>query len=243
MRNWPGAAPKQAPPRGIVHCWRISLEFAEDSFDLFEQTLAPKEREEARRFAHEADYRRHVLGRGGLRMVLANALGKLPREIALNSAPHGKPSLEGGDLEFSVAHSGAIVLIAVTVGVPVGVDVEQIRPRPDWRGIARRFFHADEVGDIEASNDADAMSAFYRCWTRKEAIGKALGLGLSFPLDRYRVSCRQDDKARLIIFPGEPPASFWTIADLDPADGYAAALALPAPIDGIKTYTLKCDLL
>ena len=145
-----------------------------------------------------------------LRAILTARLGGPPSIV---TTPRGKPHLPGGELAFSVSHSGDLALIAVGTTGPPGVDLEEHRTM-SGPSIARRFFTPAEAAIV----DADPI-ALFRIWTRKEAWAKAQGDGLWVSLDRLDVSGDVDG---------------WSIVDLDIAPGYAAAIARPGPIGAIR---------
>lgn len=212
-----------------VHVWRTRLEQPE-RVDEFLRTLSDEEREKASRF-HFAKHRRHfVVGRGVLRMLLARYLGTQPEEVQFDYGPHGKPSLGGAQrassLRFNASHSGDFALYAFADDQEVGVDVEYIKSNIAPEEIAKRFFSPREVETLNALAAADQPAAFFRCWTRKEAYIKALGTGLSHPLNEFDVTA---------AIPG------WSLVDLDVERGYAAALAVDGLIDGLHKFTLVRD--
>ena len=117
-------------------------------------------------------------------------------------------------------------MIALTTGLEIGVDVEQIRPLPDMQSIADRSFRPEEASEIMSLPQPERDHAFYRCWTRKEAYIKAIGDGLSAPLDDFRVTVQPNTPARFVHIEHDASAAQrWTLHDLQVAAGYAAALA------------------
>src|SRR5262245_39260742 len=185
----------QAPPAGYalpddeVHVWRVGLDWPAASVAELKGVLSSDERARADRFHFEIDHRRHVVGRGVLRLVLARCLGTAPHALRFDTGARGKPNLAAGfaraRLQFNVSHSGELALVALTVGRAVGVDVEWIRHDLDVEAIAERYFSARENAAL-ATLAADARrDAFYACWTRKEAYIKAVGDGLALPLDQF----------------------------------------------------------
>ena len=145
--------------------------------------------------------------------------------------PHGKPELaapfDRAGLTFNLAHSSDLALVAVTLGATIGADIERLRPVHDLDGVAEQTFSDRERRTLLALPACDRARAFFRCWTRKEAFVKALGDGLSYPLDSFSVSLRDGDPPRLENIDGDADIALaWTILDLEPASGYAAAVAV-----------------
>ena len=121
----------------------------------------------------------------------------------------------------------------MTVGCPVGVDVERMRPLPDMDQIAERTFSRQECAALRALPVALRPSGFFNCWTRKEAYIKAVGLGLSYPLERFSVSLAPGEPARLEAVEAEPGhVEAWTMAALAPRSGFVGAVVVGArPVD------------
>ncbi len=217
-----------------AHVWRLSLDEASASgLERLEDLLSPAERERARRFRVPADRDRFVLGRGGLRAILGRYTGVEPRTLEFDTGAHGKPGLVGpgsdSGVAFNLSHSDGWALLAFARDRRIGVDVERIREVSDGQ-IARRFFAPGETAALEASPPEERPSAFFACWTRKEAVAKALGRGLSLPLDDFEVSVRPDEPARLIACGaemGDPSA--WFLRSFDVGGGYEAAIAIVGP--------------
>jgi 4'-phosphopantetheinyl transferase len=163
-------------------------------------------------------------------MVLARYVSAPPGDLQFTYNDWGKPELAGKDLQFNVAHSGGIALLAVTRAGVVGIDIERIRPNVTDDRIAERFFAPEEVEALRALEPSDRHEAFFRCWTRKEAFVKARGRGLSLALDRFVVSLAPHEAPALLQTKDEPAeAAEWSLHNLDPCMGYVAALAARCP--------------
>jgi 4'-phosphopantetheinyl transferase len=122
-----------------------------------------------------------------VRSVLADYLDAAPEALTFVHGPHGKPELESvGRLRFNFTRSGSLGLLAVTRGRDVGVDVERIEPRRALGPIADRLFDAAEAAELRSMSEASRIRRFFELWTRKEAYAKALGVGLSVPLEWLR---------------------------------------------------------
>ena len=207
-----------------VHVWTIVLAL-EAAADLLDE----EEREKAARFKFDHHRRSYIASHDGLRRILANYVDEDPRALRFEAGEHGKPSLVGHDLHFNLSHSYDYALVAVA-GEEVGVDIERIGPVDDLPRLAQKSFSAAEIETLEALPAAQRNEGFFTCWTRKEAVIKALGEGLSHPLDAFDVAFAPGEDARVLAFRGcdDDPAA-WTLADLEVPDGYRGAVAIRSP--------------
>lgn len=235
------------PPRdprlaeGEVHVWHATKADAAPWRTGLYQALDADERARAARYRFEVDRERYIIGRGLLRVVLGRYLGERPAAVRFAYSKHGKPELcgvrSGEALCFNASHSREVDLIAVTRGRPIGVDVEYVRRDLDYERIARDFFSAREREALAALPEAARAEAFFACWTRKEAYVKALGEGLSIPLDEFDVSLDPGEPAALLRVAGRPEEAFsWTMRALDPGPGYMGALVARGPVSGLRLW-------
>jgi len=201
--------------------------------------LVPEEQRRAQAFSRADLRRRFVASRGVLREVLAQCAGTEPGALTFTSGSHGKPALQGhGSLQFNLAHSADLMLLAVGTCGELGVDVEQVRPLSDAAALARRFFTAREAAWLEARPEIKRDTEFFRLWTRKEAVLKACGLGIAHGLDRLELIDGDGSWRRRVTFP-ESSASEWTVKELQPAAGHVGAVALPVPASVLRCYTWR----
>lgn len=213
-----------------MRLWRVELDAGADAEVRLRRELSPGEAARAEGFASAQARRRFVVARGTLREVLGELLGERPRSIAIEAGPSGKPRLSDSDrLRFNLTHSGDLALICVADGFEVGVDLERLRPVPDAVEIARRRFAPEEARFVEEGDGADVDRRFLLCWTRKEALAKAVGAGLSFDLRSFAVPLEEPDGIVSLAGPGEKRAQQrWLVSDVPLGDEHVAALALPA---------------
>ena len=146
--------------------------------------------------------------------------------MASTASPPWPPGRPGADLGFNVSHSGELALIGLIRGAQIGVDIEAERDLTDQDALVRRYFSAAEIEDYFGLEPARRRAAFFNGWTRKEALVKALGQGLAFPLRAFDVTLAPGEAAALLRvqqIPGEH--SGWCLAALEVAPGIAAAVA------------------
>ena len=175
--------------------------------------LSDAERQRAERFRFERDRRRFIVARARLRELLAARLDATPQAVEFAYGNNGKPSLAQRYADrgwrFNVAHCDDVALYAFARDGDVGIDIEAIRPVCEADAIAARFFSCREYAAYAALAPRDRPLGFLECWTRKEAVVKALGDGLCMPLDEFDVS----------------RAPGWSLRSFSPLPGFIAALA------------------
>jgi 4'-phosphopantetheinyl transferase len=201
-------------PDGQVHVWYARLGNDEDSCL---EWLSLDERERLGRIGAPEGRRQFVAGRRMLRGVLGRYLGQEPGALEFVPGPHGKPALAVDKLavpiEFNLSHSGMHLVVALSRGVPVGVDVETIRPLQRLDLLTRRCLSLVERAELEALPEQIRSAGFFRFWVRKESLGKAVGAGIGLGFDRCVTSL--EGVPRWIAVPPQlEPASAWTLAEI-----------------------------
>jgi 4'-phosphopantetheinyl transferase len=236
-KTWPPGPLSPLLDSQTVHVWQAALTVSAQRLARLEALLADDERERAARFRFERDRSRYIAGRGMLRELLGRYLGCTPGALEFSYSEFGKPELPDSELRFNLAHSGDLALFAFGLHDALGVDVEAERPLRDAPGIARRFFSERERAALASLPEDQQTAAFFRCWTRKEAFIKAVGEGLSYPLDGFDVTLLPGEPARLLAIGGsEEEALSWLIWHLKPAPGYTGALTSHGPRNRLERW-------
>ncbi|MBL8520444.1 MAG: 4'-phosphopantetheinyl transferase superfamily protein [Betaproteobacteria bacterium] len=172
----PQIIPLESPLKGVA-LWRVEL----DSIDLAEarSALSPDEWQRTLRFAFDIHRNRFAAARFALRRVIGESLGCAPDALRISVGPHGKPYLPAAThCHFNVSHSDGVGLIALSRSGPVGVDIEIVNEVRDLSTVSPGFMSPSELALWKSLCATDREQAFYLCWTRKEAVLKASGLGL-----------------------------------------------------------------
>jgi 4'-phosphopantetheinyl transferase len=217
------AGPRALPDLGPddVHLWWMPLDEPPTVVAALGPVLSPDESERAARFVFPRHRDRFIVGRAGLRGLLADYLRTKPAEIPLSATEYGKPHLSSRagalNIRFNVSNAGGLALVGVTLGREIGVDLELVRPERADRRVAQRFFSSRELKDLGALRGEEWVRGFFRCWTRKEAYIKARGEGLSLSLDRFDVSVTARAAAEILaVRPDRGERSRWSMADVSP---------------------------
>jgi 4'-phosphopantetheinyl transferase len=209
--------------RREVRVWPIKLYASHECIAQFRSLLSSEELHHVDQLRFPRLQRHYVMSQSVLRILLSRLLKVPARQLSFAFGKNGKPALAGPTrIHFNMSHSDGLALYAVTIDCSVGVDVERIRSIEDFQQIASSYFHPAELANLVSLPSSDRPAAFFRCWTRKEAYIKAMGDGLTIPLDTFQVTLRPDQPAR---FAQCLAALGWNLHHLDPAPGYVGALA------------------
>lgn len=243
--------PRELPARGEaglpddqIEVWSVDLNISDNDLADLRPTLSADETKRADRFYFERHRRRFVAARASLRAVLAAYVDLNPSHIEFEYGHKGKPFLAGNaadsGLHFNLSHSNERALIAVS-RVPLGVDIEFVRPMKDCEAVARRFFSEAEQSSLFSVPPDRKIEAFFTCWTRKEAYVKAVGDGLSIPLRSFDVTFLDDQEPALTVRAKAGQDERWFVSHLAGGANYIGALAVRDHKPRVATWTLTCN--
>lgn len=191
-------------------------------------TLSLGEKDRANRFRRAEDRALFALTRGTLRRLLSEATSIPADKIAFAEGPYGKPRLAGTNRpHFNVSHSGCWALIGFSSRRDIGVDIEFMRAAGGELELARSFFSAAEYRSLEGLANGMLLSSFYKIWTCKEAVLKAIGAGISAHLKDFSVELTEDG---YVIHPEadcfSPSLASVAVNPVEVPQGYAGCYAL-----------------
>jgi 4'-phosphopantetheinyl transferase len=220
--------------RGVVVVWNVWIG-AKPDFRRAQALLSGDELARASRFVFDLHRNRYLARRLALRDLLGRYLDRAPSDVRFDYSSHGKPELPGETLRFNVAHSDDVAVIGLTEQDRLGVDVERIRELRDIESVAQTVLSKRELDVFHALPDGSKTQGFFNCWTRKEAIVKAIGEGLSRPLDTFDVTLVPEGEARLLELEGTPDrAAAWSLFDVRPMAGWVGAVAVECAQAALK---------
>jgi 4'-phosphopantetheinyl transferase len=208
--------------------------------------LSPEERARHDRLARDGDKRDFAVAHALVRWALSNRTGRSPESWRFQSSSRGKPALLAGDpsrLSFSLSHTDGMVACAVGVGADIGVDVEPLRSDRCSMDIAERYFAAPEVAALRDLSAPERERRFVELWVLKEALAKALGVGvhhhLADPAFEFSVEARLS-----FTLSGSAEASGWHLELFAPTLRHRMAVALrPSLGSGARVVLTRsrCD--
>lgn len=225
---WPSGLPCGLPSVDEVQVWRASLRQSPERLAELAATLSADERERAGRFRFPEHQGRFIAGRGLLREVLGRSLGRAAAGLRFELGAHGKPALAGAEsdagVHFNVSHSEEGVLYAIARRA-VGADLECHARTIRHDAIIDRICTPDELIDFQNRPPEAHRQLFFACWTRKEAIAKALGGGLASGLRTLEVGFGDglNSEGRIVLCDAE--GRDWSVLSLPVESGWSGALA------------------
>jgi 4'-phosphopantetheinyl transferase len=212
-----------------VEVWDLRLSEHRAEAAGYRALLSSEEQTRAAKFIRPADAEEFVLGRGLLRKILAASLNTAPEALCFGRNAQGKPFLEGGELEFNLSHSRDRLLIAVTAGRAVGIDVEFRRTGLHMEPIVQRWFAPSEQAFFQSLENPAA--GFFEIWAKKEAYVKARGIGIYHDLNTFAVPLGEKP-----FHPHPDAEGRWIFQTLDIDPAYAAAVVFESPAVPVRLH-------
>lgn len=231
---------------GVAFWFAQLSDFREVLSSVADNTLGPDELDRAQKMSAESVRIAYLTSCLLLRRVLSAHLGVSPAEIKLVRGEHGKPALAHSALHhrlyFNLSHGGDAWLCGVSSAHDIGVDVETRTRVPNAERLATRILSSEErlaLSQLESSDPAIRDTAFLRCWTRKEAVLKAVGSGFSWAARDIDVGIEFGYRRTSLPQKGALEAGVWSI-EL-PVSGFGAA-AVIAPATGTPPVSITTRL-
>jgi phosphopantetheine--protein transferase-like protein len=203
-----------------------------------ERYISNDEKKRAARFHFTEDRNTYITSHALVRLIISKKLKTDPLLINYIVGKYNKPGLKDDPLFFNLAHTRDAFALAFTSDFPVGIDLEKINRKIDFHSIAKTYFSRKECEFILKHNKG-ADERFFLLWTRKEALLKALGTGITDHLTKIEVS-EQENYIDGDIFDREVAGN--EISDhyiySKKTGNYFMSIAMPCQVS-IPCYNLK----
>lgn len=166
-----------------VYCVKINEYLEKSIFDYFMSYLPEDKQKRIKKYSKIEDTQRTLIADVLIRTLICCKLDIDNKDIFFDTNEYGKPFLIGfNNFYFNISHSGDWVVCAIN-NLPIGIDIEHIHII-DFN-IAKEFFSKEEYHTLINLDISQRLSYFYQLWTLKESYIKALGKGVSIPLDSF----------------------------------------------------------
>ncbi len=175
-------------PENEIHLWLCKFEHLKSSVKFLNGILSSDQKKKASKFVFEKDRISYIISNGLLRKLLASYTGISMMNIKFIYNDFGKPLLiNNNNIKFNLSHSNEYCLIGINRNDNIGVDIEWINKNIAIDDIAGNYFSNNEINKFNSVKPNHKITSFYKIWTRKEAFIKAVGKGLSIPLNSFDV--------------------------------------------------------
>jgi 4'-phosphopantetheinyl transferase len=228
--EWAKAKSISLPGEKHTHIWSLPAGLSNTETDPLLALLSASEKERASLIRSSRQQKQYIYTRGMLRKLLSTYTGIPANNLLLTSNEHGKPALDKSQnpyaLQFNLSHSGNHCLMAFACDARVGIDIELIQKNREINKLAHRFFHVSEHAFLNSIEKKQQHKIFYRYWTIKESVLKAIGAGLQYGLDKVIVP---DDKLFLDTFSltiNKNRHETWEVHQIPFTEDFLAAVAL-----------------
>lgn len=180
---WKRPPVKLSITRSELHVWRIDLGNIDYQLKYLISLLSFEEMKRSKRFIFYRDRRCYQVTHSIKRLILANYLDCDPQCLHFKIESYGKPALDNLQsplkIQFNISHSRDLILMAITVEDPIGIDIEYNDKKRSIESLGETIFSPSEKKFfLTLKSQREKEETFFRCWTRKEAYLKAIGIGL-----------------------------------------------------------------
>jgi len=185
-----------------VYCCRYDRIDEPQLLNQYRRLLSEAEQQRWKNISSESAKRCFLLSRAMIRTLLGQAIGSPADALIISEDVQGKPfiSQPATRWQFNLSHSHGQIVLALVYDTSVGIDVENYQRKTNLLQLARHFFHSEEIQQLENLPTDEQPTHFFKCWTLKEAYLKAIGVGLSYGLDRFSFTFQQENP-RIVMNP------------------------------------------
>lgn len=229
------------PPQlvaGEVQVICIEPKSFESTTESLRRLLSLDEIERLERFRFDKDKLRFLVTRSLLRKILGFYLQRPPQDLCFNYNPHGKPALlDAPTLQFNVTHSESVTLIAIAYNFAIGIDVESMKKERPIDALVKRYFAPQENQYFQGLRVEERNAVFFQSWTCKEALLKAVGVGIAHSLNRVLIGFDANRSPKILAWlENQENIADWFLYVLDPLPDYVAVLAVKGQPQQIKKW-------
>jgi len=206
--------------------------------------LSPEEKDRAGRFVQERHRQQYILAHGLLRFALSEVQSQVaPSDWSFCRDRYGRPFVASPatarPVYFSLSHTDGCVACAVSGFERVGVDVERIQQRGSLWDVVSRACSAEEIETLRGLAPEQFVERFFDYWTLKEAYLKAMGRGLSLPLDQLSILISPDGIAVSLAAGMKDDAADWHFHRKSPSPHHRLAIADGSGVAGGLSVVMR----
>lgn len=222
-----------------VFVYIVDMDRFTSNSSFFCKYLSDSELKQANKYYNKILRERYIVSHTLLRYILSDYIKQSPEKIQFSTNEYGKPFLEGSSIRFNMSHSHNMVAYIITFNNNIGIDIEFNDNKLDIKKLFDLVLTPRERIIFDLLKPEQQASTFYNLWTKKEALTKAIGIGLSYPLSNIEaLSIAEDDKIFMTSIDDNITHLLYTYS-LKTAPNFSGAIATEKRINEIIYYTAQ----
>lgn len=233
------------PNPNTVDVWLIEMDRLTSKISRFFNTMNTPEKIRNAKLIYNVDKQRNIISCGLTRELLGQYINIEPSEVTIEIGAHGKPLIPAKNNSkmpgFNISHSENMMLFVTSLhDKNIGIDIEAHRNIEDLSEIADSLLNAEDKKHFLSFPEDLRKYIFFDCWTKKEAIVKAAGIGLSASITDIRIPLNSGKPINVALSLEYHPGLFFKVMPLPPIKGYSSALALSGRNNSQIRYFSYC---
>lgn len=224
--------------KNIVFIFTVNLTSYINNLSKCWEYLSIKEKIQANKYYTRSLSNKYIMSHGILRYILSCYLKQYPNKVEFIYNEYGKPFLKNSNIQFNMSHSHNMVSYIVALNCKVGIDIELHENNLNVQALANLVLTSDESKCLYSTKSQDKLRLFYTLWTKKEALVKAIGQGLSYPINTIKVMESLIDKHILLTNRNNELRQKWYCYELEVPQDYSGAVVIENKIDKVVYLVL-----
>ncbi len=219
-----------------VHIWSVDVNAHLHGLNYYLSLLSLEENQHAKSYVFQKHSDHFVIRRAILRVILSFYLNIHPKNIPIRPDQNGKPwiSLCESNIYFNLSHSNDLVYYAISSEACIGIDIEHVQDQELEKDLTTFTLHPEEYEFFANLSSHQRKDFFYRYWSQKEALVKATGSGLAYPLSNIHIEFSNPLTPRLIRFDQKDHINNWSLSLIETPPNYIGHIALNGALNSVK---------
>ena len=211
----------------------VNLTSCINNVSTYWEYLSVQEKTKANNYYTEYLSNKYIISHGILRYILSFYTKQYPQKIEFNYSEYGKPFLNNSNIQFNMSHSHNMISYMIALNYRVGIDIELHDKNLNIEELAGYVLTPEEHKYLSSLKPRDKLSFFYTLWTKKEALVKAIGQGLSYPINTIEVMRLLPGKGILLNDMNNELSQQWYCYEIEVPENYSGAIGIENKIDEI----------
>ena len=217
----------------IVFIFIVNLSTYVNNISKCFDYLSVEEQIQANNYYTKSLRDQYITSHGILRRILSNYTKQSPVNVEFTYNEYGKPFLKDSNIQFNMSHSHDMVGFAIALDCRVGIDIELHNDNLDVQELNDLVLTSTESQYLSNFKSQEKLKLFYHLWTKKEALVKATGQGLSYPMNTIEAIDLSSGQGIFLANETDGLQQEWYCYELQTPRNYSSSIAIDRKIDKI----------